>query len=87
MKISAENLIQSSSAVNNVIASAVESPGQQARVTTVQSGPVSQTLQALRAMPEVDSDRVSAMQAAIRNGELSLNSGSLASAMMDYYRR
>lgn len=87
MKISAENLIQSSSAVNNVIASAVESPTQQVRVTCLQSGPVSQTQQALRAMPEVDTDRVSAMQAAIRNGELSLNSSSLAGAMMDYYRR
>ncbi|WP_342754233.1 flagellar biosynthesis anti-sigma factor FlgM [Pantoea sp. MBD-2R] len=86
MKISAENLIHTTSPINQVIASAVESPGQ-AAVSVAETGLVSQTQQALKAMPEVDLARVSEMKAALENGTLSLDGNVLAKAMMDYYRR
>lgn len=86
MKISAENLVHTTSPVNQVIASAVENPTR-AAVSGAETGAVSQTQQALKAMPEVDLARVSEMQAALEKGTLSLDSSALAKAMMDYYRR
>lgn len=86
MKISAENLIHTTPPVNQVIASAVENPAS-AAVSVAETGQVSQTQQALKAMPEVDLARVSEMQAALEEGTLLLDSSVLAKAMMDYYRR
>lgn len=50
-------------------------------------GPVSQAQQTLRALTDVDSQRVAELKAAIRQGTLDLDAGSLSRSMMDYYRR
>jgi len=38
-------------------------------------------------MPDVDTQRVADLKAAIRNGELDLDADSLSRSMMDYNRR
>lgn len=49
--------------------------------------PISHAQQTLRDMPEVDMPRVAELKAAIGRGELDISADSLASTMMDYYRR
>lgn len=51
------------------------------------TGPISQAQQTLRDMPDVDTQRVTELKAAMRNGELDLDADSLSRSMMDYYRR
>jgi len=87
MKILAEYMMQCSHPLNNVFAGAVEKTTQETSVSLLPTDAISQPQQVLHAMPEVDTDRIYAMQAAIRNGELSLDCDLLAGAMMDYYRR
>ena len=69
--------------VSQAIASDVANPDHAA----VSVAETAQGRQALRAMPDVDLARVSELQAAVKNGTLSLDSSVLAKAMMDYYRR
>lgn len=87
MKILAEYMMQCGSPLNNVFAGAVGKTTQKTPDSLLPTDIINQPQQALHAMPEVDTERVYTMQAAIRNGELSLDSASLAGAMMDYYRR
>ena len=41
---------------------------------------------ALRAMPEVDMDRVAAIKQALQRGEISTDVGDLASSMLSFHR-
>lgn len=50
-------------------------------------GPVSLAQQTLRDMPDVDSQRIAELKAAVSQGKLDLDADSLSRAMMDYYRR
>ncbi|WP_407294223.1 flagellar biosynthesis anti-sigma factor FlgM [Stutzerimonas zhaodongensis] len=48
--------------------------------------PLEQMHDALRAMPEVDLDRVAAIKQALQRGEISTDVGDLASSMLSYHR-
>jgi negative regulator of flagellin synthesis FlgM len=51
-----------------------------------ESLPLEQMHDALRAMPEVDLDRVAAIKQALQRGEISTDVGDLASSMLSYHR-
>ena len=48
--------------------------------------PLEQMQEALRAMPEVDLDRVAAIRLALQSGEISTDPGELATSMLAYHR-
>ncbi|MEL7560568.1 flagellar biosynthesis anti-sigma factor FlgM [Stutzerimonas chloritidismutans] len=48
--------------------------------------PLEQMHDALRAMPEVDLDRVAAIKQALQRGEITADVGDLASSMLSYHR-
>ncbi len=48
--------------------------------------PLEQMQEALRAMPEVDLDRVAAIKQALQRGEISSNVDELASSMLSFHR-
>ncbi|QUE76171.1 flagellar biosynthesis anti-sigma factor FlgM [Stutzerimonas stutzeri] len=48
--------------------------------------PLEQMHDALRAMPEVDLDRVAAIKQALQRGEISTDVGDLASSMLSFHR-
>jgi negative regulator of flagellin synthesis FlgM len=48
--------------------------------------PLEQMQDALRAMPEVDLDRVAAIRLALQSGELSTDPGELAASIYAYHR-
>ncbi|MBT1120347.1 flagellar biosynthesis anti-sigma factor FlgM [Stutzerimonas nitrititolerans] len=48
--------------------------------------PLEQMHEALRAMPEVDMDRVAAIKQALQRGEISSDVGELASSMLSFHR-
>lgn len=72
---------------NSLKSPATESVKTSAAAPSVPAAPISQAQQALRGMPEVDSQRVAELKAAISKGELDTDPASLAQTMMDYYRR
>ncbi|MEJ4043020.1 flagellar biosynthesis anti-sigma factor FlgM [Erwinia sp. SLM-02] len=72
---------------NTIKSPAAESAKTPAAASSAPSAPISQAQQALRDMPEVDSQRVAELKAAIGKGELDTDPASLAKTMMDYYRR
>nr|MBF0683072.1 flagellar biosynthesis anti-sigma factor FlgM [Pseudomonas sp.] len=51
-----------------------------------ESLPLEQMHDALRAMPEVDLDRVAAIKQALQRGEIDTDLGQLASSMLSYHR-
>ena len=58
----------------------------QATARPAASLPLEQMQDALRAMPEVDLDRVAAIKQALQRGEISTDVGELASSMLSYHR-
>ncbi len=48
--------------------------------------PLEQMQQSLRAMPDVDLDKVAALKKALQNGELSSDPTELAASMFEYHR-
>lgn len=72
---------------NTIKSPATENVKTSAATPAVPTAPISQAQQALRSMPEVDSQRVAELKAAISKGELDTDPASLAQTMMDYYRR
>ncbi|MFC0139028.1 hypothetical protein ACFFJN_02200 [Erwinia mallotivora] len=87
MKMSTRNLIHRSSPASAVAARAVKSTITSLSLATTSGRELSLVRQIYDAIPEVNSERVHAMQAALNNHELSLDSLLLARAMMAYYRR
>lgn len=61
-------------------------PAVQPAARQVESLPLEQMHEALRAMPEVDLDRVAAIKQALQRGEISTDVGELASSMLSYHR-
>lgn len=61
-------------------------PAAQPAARQVESLPLEQMNEALRAMPEVDLDRVAAIKQALQRGEISTNPGELAGSMLSYHR-
>jgi negative regulator of flagellin synthesis FlgM len=61
-------------------------PAAQAATRQVESLPLEQMHDALRAMPEVDLDRVAAIKQALQRGEISTDPGELAGSMLSYHR-
>lgn len=47
--------------------------------------PLEQMHEALRAMPDVDLDRVAAIKQALQRGEIGTDAGELASSMLSYH--
>ncbi|MCY1282747.1 flagellar biosynthesis anti-sigma factor FlgM [compost metagenome] len=47
--------------------------------------PLEQLQEALRALPEVDLDKVAALKLALQRGELSSDSAALAGSILDYH--
>lgn len=58
-------------------------PQAAAQVTSL---PLEQMQEALRAMPEVDLDRVEAIRQALQQGDISSDPAELASSMLAYHR-
>lgn len=71
--------------LSSVRQTAVRPVAQQA-ARQVESLPLEQMHDALRAMPEVDLDRVAAIKQALQRGEISTNPGELAGSMLSYHR-
>lgn len=61
-------------------------PAAQSTARPAESLPLEQMHEALRAMPEVDLDRVAAIKQALQRGEISTDIGQLASSMLSYHR-
>jgi len=61
-------------------------PSAQLTARQAESLPLEQMHDALRAMPEVDLDRVAAIRQALQRGEISTDVGELASSMLSYHR-
>lgn len=61
-------------------------PASQPAARQVESLPLEQMHEALRAMPEVDLDRVAAIKQALQRGEISTHPGELAGSMLSYHR-
>lgn len=61
-------------------------PTVQPAVARQEALPLEQMHDALRAMPEVDLDRVAAIKQALQRGEISTDVGELASSMLSYHR-
>lgn len=61
-------------------------PSAQPAVRQAENLPLEQMHEALRAMPEVDLDRVAAIKQALQRGEISTNPGELAGSMLSYHR-
>lgn len=61
-------------------------PAPQSAARQAESLPLEQMHDALRAMPEVDLDRVAAIKQALQRGEISTDVGELASSMLSYHR-
>ncbi len=61
-------------------------PAAQLAARQAESLPLEQMHDALRAMPEVDLDRVAAIKQALQRGEISTDVGDLASSMLSYHR-
>ncbi|WP_222910323.1 MULTISPECIES: flagellar biosynthesis anti-sigma factor FlgM [Pseudomonadaceae] len=61
-------------------------PAAQPAARQAESLPLEQMHDALRAMPEVDLDRVAAIKQALQRGEISTDVGELASSMLSYHR-
>ncbi|WP_417781167.1 flagellar biosynthesis anti-sigma factor FlgM [Stutzerimonas xanthomarina] len=61
-------------------------PAAQPVARQAESLPLEQMHDALRAMPEVDLDRVAAIKQALQRGEISTDVGELASSMLSYHR-
>ena len=61
-------------------------PAAQPAARQAESLPLEQMHEALRAMPEVDLDRVAAIKQALQRGEISTDVGELASSMLSYHR-
>ena len=72
---------------NTIKSPATENVKTSAATPSVPTAPISQAQQALNSMPEVDSQRVAELKAAISKGALDTDPASLAQTMMDYYRR
>lgn len=56
------------------------------RQAQAESLPLEQMQDALRAMPELDLDRVAAIRLALQRGEISTDPAQLASSMLTYHR-
>jgi len=61
-------------------------PAPEAAVRQAETLPLEQMHDALRAMPEVDLDRVAAIKQALQNGEISTDPAELAGSMLAYHR-
>lgn len=61
-------------------------PTAQPTARQAESLPLEQMHEALRAMPEVDLDRVAAIKLALQRGQISTDLGELASSMLSYHR-
>ncbi|MBC8648816.1 flagellar biosynthesis anti-sigma factor FlgM [Pseudomonas sp. MTM4] len=61
-------------------------PAAQSAARPAESLPLEQMHEALRAMPEIDLDRVAAIKQALQRGEISTDIGQLASSMLSYHR-
>ena len=61
-------------------------PSAQPAATRQDALPLEQMHEALRAMPEVDLDRVAAIKQALQLGEINTDVGALASSMLSYHR-
>ena len=61
-------------------------PAAQPAARQAESLPLEQMQEALRAMPEVDLDRVAAIKQALQRGEISTDVGELAGSMLSYHR-
>lgn len=61
-------------------------PSAQPAARQAESLPLEQMHDALRAMPDVDLDRVAAIKQALQRGEISTDVGELASSMLSYHR-
>lgn len=61
-------------------------PAPEAAVRQAETLPLEQMHHALRAMPEVDLDRVAAIKQALQNGEISTDPAELAGSMLAYHR-
>lgn len=61
-------------------------PAAQPAARQTESLPLEQMQEALRAMPEVDLDRVAAIKQALQRGEISTDVGELAGSMLSYHR-
>ena len=59
---------------------------QPAAARQAESLPLEQMHDALRAMPDVDLDRVAAIKQALQRGEISTDVDELASSMLSYHR-
>jgi len=87
MKITSHSLVASMTVRPQLKNVGAESAKTSAVPSSEPAGPISQAQQTLREMPDVDTQRVADLKAAIRNGELDLDADSLSRSMMDYYRR
>lgn len=87
MKIASHSLVAGMTMRAQLKNAGAESAKTPAVPSSEPAGPVSQALQTLRDMPDVDTRRVAELKAAMRNGELDLDADSLSRSMMDYYRR
>lgn len=65
---------------------AAPAPAAQPAARQAESLPLEQMHEALRAMPEVDLERVAALKQALQRGELSSDPAELASSMLAYHR-
>ncbi|GAB6390377.1 flagellar biosynthesis anti-sigma factor FlgM [Stutzerimonas marianensis] len=61
-------------------------PAAQTAPRPAESLPLEQMHDALRAMPDVDLDRVAAIKQALQRGEISTDVAELASSMLSYHR-
>jgi negative regulator of flagellin synthesis FlgM len=61
-------------------------PAAQPAARQAESLPLEQMHEALRAMPEVDLDRVAAIKQALKRGEISTDVAELAGSMLSYHR-
>lgn len=87
MKITSNLSVPGSAMQNTIKSPAAESLKTSAAPASAPSAPISQAQQALRAMPDVDTQRVAELKTAIARGELAIDAESLARSMMDFYRR
>lgn len=65
---------------------AIARPAAQPAARQAESLPLEQMHEALRAMPEVDLDRVAAIKQALQRGEISTDVAELAGSMLSYHR-
>lgn len=87
MKITAHSLVANITARPQLKTSGAESTRTAAVPSAERAGPISQAQQTLRDIPDIDTQRVAELKAAILNGELDLDVDSLSRSMMDYHRR